>query len=234
MRWNLNWERYQQGGEVSNTTEQGGNTPHSQIDAEIAESEQYIPISKLQNLIELTGMPLHEASQIMSMVDNKNGFDSDMITKDDMVQIADIKKVITELIGSGKIDEIIKNFEGGGPTPPNTMAANEVSANAPKPNPMVRGFQGGGPVKPQYPAFNMTPSVVPGVNKNKPQGPIKPPGGMPNIPKVSPTENLGVPPNEAIASAGKSKYRPKKTTPIGVPNPKQPFNPFSQEMNTLV
>ena len=45
MRWNLNWERYQQGGEVSNTTEQGGNTPHSQIDAEIAESEQYIPIS---------------------------------------------------------------------------------------------------------------------------------------------------------------------------------------------
>ena len=50
----------------------------------------------------------------------------------------------------------------------------------------------------------------------------------PETPKVKPMPNLGSNPKQVVVN----KFRPKKKTPAGVPNPK-PYNPFSQSMNTF-
>ena len=218
MRWNLNWERYNEGGKVENTM---NDSPHSQIDLAIQEGDTYIPLSKLGNLIETTGIPIQEASKIMSMIPVKKGESSDQVTKHELDKVMSIKEIINEMISDGSINNIIGNM-----LPKEQPNVPEVKANVPKPNPMVQGFNKGGQVQPQFPAFNM-----PSNRRAK----VKPAaqGVNPAIPKTTPAQNLGMSSNEAMVSANSNKYRPKKKTPVGVPNPK-PYNPFSQQMNTLV
>ena len=210
MRWNLNWERYNEGGKVETTNK---NNAHEQIDKAIIESETFIPINKVKDLVNKTGISKYEAASILQLMPIKQGVASDSITYDEMSQFREIKQIMAEMVSNGSINNIINNITSQ--QQPNVP---EVKANVPKPNPMVQGFNTGGVAKPKYPAFNMSPNNTPG-GKTVPNK---------TIPSVKPTQNLGLNPNEAKLAAIEDKFRPKKTTPIGVPNPK------NNQMNKLV
>ena len=203
MRWNLNWERYNEGGKVETTNK---NNAHEQIDKAIIESETFIPINKVKDLVNKTGISDYEAASILQLMPIKQGVASDSITYDEMSQFREIKQIMAEMVSNGSINNIINNI------------TSQQQPNVPKPNPMVQGFNTGGVAKPKYPAFNMSPNNAPGGKM------------VPNktIPSVKPTQNLGLNPNEAKLAAIEDKFRPKKTTPIGVPNPK------NNQMNKLV
>jgi len=87
----------------------------------------------------------------------------------------------------------------------------------------TQGFREGGMVSPKYPAFNMPSDRRPNAPVSKPPKPKMPSA---NKLQVTPSENLGLGPNQVSLN----RFRPKRKPPMGVPQPK-PYNPFSQEMN---
>lgn len=214
MRWGLNWNRYQAGGAVEDT-------PQSQIDAAIAESdfegaetgperETFKALNMLLQSVIAPGGGLQNTAEQIGMPQNA------------MTPLIDPFERTTNPAAPG--------IRGLSQRPRGFSEPIVPSIQDPRLYPTgPKGMKGGGIAfpsnqPPQWPPFNMPTNRMP--NSRMPMG-----GGIntAQTPKVTPAKNLGNPPLNVVAN----KFRPKRKPPIGVPQPK-PYNPFSQQMNTLV
>lgn len=241
MRWNLNWERYNNGGQVGQQTVE--ETPHSQIDSLIEDSDNFAPMNKLKQLKAIfpavDSLSLNKFKE--EIYDGGDTLDLQSFNPGENPSVMDTLKTMKPM----QPMQPMQGFQFGGEVNPSSGYSPPVGGQgiipppgggpggpgAPPPPGGINAFRGprrfqGGGAALKYPAFNMPGNRLP--NPQRPAGPVQQPISQ-GIPKTNPMTNLGQPPSKVAVN----RFRPKKKTPVGVPNPK-PYNPFSQQMNTLV
>ena len=237
MRWNLNWDRYNNGGQVGQQIVE--ETPHSQIDSLIEDSDNFAPMNKLKQL-----------KGIFPSVDSEslNKFKEEIYDGGDTLDLQSFNPgenpSVMDTLKTMKPMQPMQGFQFGGEVNPSSGYSPPIGGQgiipgggtgAPPPPGGINAFRGprrfqfGGQAL-KYPAFNMPTDRTPNPKQqylqalNSQTNPSESQG----IPKTPPMTNLGRPPSQVAIN----RFRPKKKTPAGVPNPK-PYNPFSQQMNTF-